>query len=476
MKEVVTIQREVIISAGIDIGTSTTKMVFSELEVVNTAGYGVVPQIKITNKRISHRSAIYRTPLLSVDVINMSAIFSLILKEYEYAGLSPKQIQTGAIIITGETATKSNAMQVIHTLSAEAGDFLVATAGEDLEGILAAKGSGAYEYSASNDCTIANVDIGGGTANIAVYKNKQLLGTCTLHVGGRLIEFAERRVTFISPSVQKWAQQNDRQLDEGVVQDDVVIEELVKVMTEAIFLALKNDIGQQHPFLLGHLPNWTDPIDTVMFSGGVSNYIYDEEASAVDDIGWLLAKSIKKHCELQQYHLVQPLETVSATVIGTSTQTTEISGATIQLCEELLPLKNIPIVNIDIENLIDLEITIQQTVLRAKEVHRMNEPSQLVAWYFSRLPRLSFKDVTTIVGCLLKELEGILHELSPYIFIFAQDYGRVFGQTVLRMKPTCAVISIDQIDVQNGDYIDIGRPLQAGVVPVVIKTLAFHGK
>ena len=51
-------------------------------------------------------------------------------------------LRTGAVIITGETARKENANEVLEALSDLAGDFVVATAGPDLESILAARGAG----------------------------------------------------------------------------------------------------------------------------------------------------------------------------------------------------------------------------------------------------------------------------------------------------------------------------------------------
>ena len=54
-------------------------------------------------------------------------------EEYRKSGFAKGEIATGAVIITGETARKENAREVLSALSAFAGDFVVATAGPDLE-------------------------------------------------------------------------------------------------------------------------------------------------------------------------------------------------------------------------------------------------------------------------------------------------------------------------------------------------------
>ncbi|WP_342469288.1 ethanolamine ammonia-lyase reactivating factor EutA [Ureibacillus sp. FSL K6-3587] len=463
--------KECVISAGIDIGTSTTKLVLSELEIENTAGYGVVPQIKITNKRILYRSSIHRTPLLDEEIIHMPSIRQILLDEFGKANLTPKQIQTGAIIITGETATKHNASEVIHTLSDEMGEFLVATAGADLEGILAAKGSGAFEYSAQHPhSVIANIDIGGGTANIAVIKNKQFLGTCTLHVGGRLIEFQYDKVSFIAPPIRQWIQATNQNITKETNRLNHAITLLINEMVESLFLALHQQIEAHHPLLLGHVPNWDEPIDTIMFSGGVARFLHSNEPARTDDIGWLLAKQINQSELFDQFQIITPTETVAATVIGTSMQTTEISGATIHVETEKLPIKNCPIIVVDFENKLDLSHTIFRAVNQAMEIYRFHTEAISVAWYIKNLPRLSFHHIEEMATQFIELLAPFS---IPYIFIFQQDYGKVFGQTLLRFPKNNTIISIDQIQVEHGDYIDIGKALDAGVVPVVIKTLAF---
>ena len=147
---------------------------------------------------------------------------------------------------------------MLHYLSGEVGDFLVATAGPDLEGIIAAKGSGAYDYSSRSGKVIANIDIGGGTANIAVYKDKVLLGTCTLHIGGRLIEFHEGKVNSISPPVQKLLTEQKYHYMWAIIQNQGVLSFVTDFMAESLGRILKNEVQEKDKvLLLGHLPNWT---------------------------------------------------------------------------------------------------------------------------------------------------------------------------------------------------------------------------
>ena len=116
---------EVIHSVGIDIGTSTTQLIFSELTIENEASSYVVPRINIVDKKVTYRSQIYFTPLKSQTEIDGGKIREIIQKEYRDAGMRPEDLQTGAVIITGETARKQNANTVLENLSNMAGDFVV---------------------------------------------------------------------------------------------------------------------------------------------------------------------------------------------------------------------------------------------------------------------------------------------------------------------------------------------------------------
>ena len=191
---------ETLLSVGIDIGTSTTQLILSRLTLANRANPFSVPRIAIEDREVLYRSGIHFTPLLSDTVIDAEGVRTIVAEEYRKSGFAPEQVDTGAVIITGETARKENAREVLSALSQFAGDFVVATAGPDLESILAARGAGADEYSREHHTDVLHFDIGGGTSNLALYSHGELAATGCLDVGGRLIKLdREGTVTYVSP-------------------------------------------------------------------------------------------------------------------------------------------------------------------------------------------------------------------------------------------------------------------------------------
>ncbi|KAB7706659.1 ethanolamine utilization protein [Bacillus aerolatus] len=472
---------ETLLSAGIDIGTSTTKLVISQFSLMNMAGDTHVPRIEITDKEILYRSPIYRTPLVSPTVIDLKAVDQIVKNEYAKAGIEPGQIKTGAVIITGETATKQNAAEMVHHLSDAAGEFLVATAGPDLEGIIAAKGSGAYEYAKKTGKVTANIDIGGGTANIAVYESSRLAGTCTLHIGGRLIEFEAGKVKSISSPVQKLINQEGWTLQTGDSSDHPDIQKVTSWMAELIVKVLRKQTSPRDQVLiLGHEPQWDADIEVIVVSGGVSECMYQFEDPAAspamyDDIGVILARSIQQAAGLQWYEWRRPDETVRATVLGAGTQTTNISGATIQVESSELPQKNLPVFEVSFEQDVAVGLRkLQGSTEAAVAMYDPGKEGQNFVWYLTDMPYLKFKDIQSIAGALLACQELKPDSSQPLIIVLQSDHAKVLGQTLQALKPAQSILCVDQIEVEHGDYMDIGQMLQSGVVPVVIKTLTFH--
>lgn len=472
-----------ILSVGIDIGTSTTQLVFSRIKIENTASVTSVPQISIVDKEVVYKSDIYFTPLLSTTEIDGFKIKEIVQREYRKAGIKPSDLTTGVAIITGETARKQNACQVMEALSGFAGDFVVATAGPDLEGIIAGKGAGAHAISKKTGKTVANLDIGGGTTNIAVFKNGEVIDTCCLDIGGRLIKLQEdmQKVKYIAPKLSKLS----RDIGLNIAEDKELPLQEIRAVTGRMAGILEEVLGimpkspELSYMLTTHDLRLDYRIDCVSFSGGVADYIYGSAGSDLfrfGDIGILLGEAIKRSAIFKSFEILVPAETIRATVIGAGTHTVDISGSTINYSKDIFPLKNVPILKVsatDESN--DYNMLAESVREKIRWFFHKGEEQQ-IALAIKGVKNPSFKQVGKIAGEILKGMEELLKTRLPIIVVIENDMAKALGQTIYTyLGHKRDVICIDDIRVENGDYIDIGKPLAGGrVVPVVIKTLVFN--
>ncbi|MGE5677473.1 MAG: ethanolamine ammonia-lyase reactivating factor EutA, partial [Pseudomonadota bacterium] len=344
---------EEILSVGIDIGTSTTQLVFSRISIENTASFTSVPRICIISKEVVYRSEIYFTPLVSQTEIDGLSLKAILQSEYEKAGIKPGDIKTGVAIITGETARKKNASQVMEMLSGLAGDFVVSTAGPDLEGIIAGKGSGAQQLSRESGRVVANLDIGGGTTNIAIFRNGEVIDTCCLDIGGRLIKLAEGSlvVQYIAPKLKKLIKELGIDIEIGRTASVRGLREVTARMAGILeeVLGLSDKTTGLSTMLTAQDLKLGYKIDYISFSGGVADYIYGSPGDRIfrfGDIGILLGESIKESMILRKFESSVPAETIRATVIGAGTHTVDISGSTINYTRDVFPVKNVPILKL----------------------------------------------------------------------------------------------------------------------------------
>lgn len=475
---------ETILSVGIDIGTSTTSLVFSTLTFENVSGDMAMPKTEITEKKIIYRSPVYFTPLKSDTELDAELIRILIEKEYQTAGIKPSDVETGAVIITGDTARKTNADKVLASISEFAGDFVVATAGPRLESILAGKGSGAEQYSVETIETICNMDVGGGTTNTATFYNGCCIDADCMDIGGRLIRFSPgtKTVEYIFPKIEQLALENGIDIKIGKVVTEEQVNKISQIMAHSMLEKLNPQTNDRNFFFLcteedaKHLVSKKP--DVVSFSGGVGRLVYEETKGnkfAYNDIGVFLADAIKNEVGKHDFKLVKPVETISATVIGAGSHSVDVSGGTIAVTEiNKLPLKNIPIINL--HNALDtLESDLQEYFNKQLNWIQGNEPTQNVAINIEVERRMSFKDITALASKIICVAEKLLETQDTLIIIIYGDYGKVLGQSLeLRLPKGKGVICIDAIDIAGGEYIDIGRPVGvADSVPVVIKTIAF---
>ena len=330
----------------------------------------------------------------------------------------------------------------------------------------------------STNKVIANIDIGGGTANIAVLKRGEVIGTATLHIGGRLISYQNNMVAEIAPSIQRLLKKFGKSYSVGDAYEVEAQQFVIEQMVRSLNNVLRGSQDQEAmPMLLGHKPDWQEPIEAIMFSGGVAQCMYpDCDTSCVagefNDIGDAIAKAFLTDEGLQQFEWIAPKETVRATVMGAGAHSTEVSGATIEIDHSVLPLKNIPVIQCSLSNDFSvMEREILKAINRAALLFDTEQNGTPFALYLHDIPYLNFDQVLQLAHTIKMGWPNN----NPYMLIILEDdYAKVIGQSLMNNVKDKQIVCIDQIFVKLGDYIDIGKPLDIGVVPVVVKTLAFH--
>lgn len=472
--------KETLLTVGIDLGTSTTQLVLSELTVENFASAFTVPRISISDKKVIYRSDIIFTPLLNQSEIDAEPIKAFLAEQYRQAGIHKQDIQMGAVIITGETARKSNANNVLRALSGYAGDFVVATAGPDLESIIAGKGAGAQTYSETKRKPVVNLDIGGGTTNLAVFKDGEVIDTACFDIGGRLIKLdQQQKITYIAPKIQEIINKKGLTLHLG---DQATEQNLLPIISELVAV-LENSIGlgTQSPFyqllVTNHPLRKGEELPIVTFSGGVADCLNTTSTNLFKygDIGLLLGKYLRKSLIFSEKEVLESAETIRATVVGAGSHTAEISGSTIAYREQILPVKNIPILKLAQE---DETLTVTELGQRIQEKlnwHRIEETPQ-IALAIRGMNNPTFADIQRYGQGIVEGLANLVAEQIPIIVMVDEDMAKALGHALSAHLPKdYPFICLDSVKVENGDYVDIGLPVAEGaVLPVIVKTLVFN--
>ncbi|MBQ3000677.1 MAG: ethanolamine ammonia-lyase reactivating factor EutA [Oscillospiraceae bacterium] len=428
---------DTLLSVGLDVGTTTTQMIVSRLTVENKATGFAVPEMEIGEREILYRGKVHFTPLLEGKRVDKEGLKTLVDREYALAGIKREQVDTGAVIITGETSRKENAKTALEALSQYAGEFVVATAGPDLESVLAAQGAGAVDYSEKTGKLVLHMDIGGGTSNLCLIKEGKILATGCLNVGGRLIKRDDYgNVTYRSP-VLSYTQETDipKMIGDMVSALEMAAglrpadERLWRFMTEEITVPW--EIPKERP--------------VISFSGGVADCIEKEHPPlAFGDIGPELGRAIRDS-RLCKGEYILGTETIRATVIGAGCYSTTLSGSTVFYQNVQFPMKNLPVV----------EFAAGKTALEG----------ETVVYSIPEEGKFSYDRVHRLAEALAKEIPGAI-----YVALQA-DAAKALGHCLcLLVPPDRPICCIDRVKLNAGSFLDIGAPV-GPALPVVIKTL-----
>ncbi len=482
------------LSVGIDVGTTTTQVVFSKLTISGAAQTGFplgklpLNHYRLTNiidKKIIYRSKVHFTPLIGAEEINAVALKKIIRQEYLNAGIAPDQVETGAVIITGETAKKLNADAVLDAISTLAGDFVVTVAGPHLEAMISGLGSGAAAFSSDHYTTATCVDIGGGSANVSIFRQGGMVATAAMNYGGRIMTINQRTAEI--ENISDPAKTIVNYLGLPLVVGSKINLDQLRSFTECM-ADLTVDLIEGKVTPLSDQLMLTDPLpisgkgSKLFLSGGVGYCFYEpipinsiSDATVYGDVGPLLAESLRLNSIIKSYDIERPSETMQATVMGANSQTVTLSGNTIWAEKNILPIRNVPVLRLHLPATLPSRHQVKKAAQDAAALWDVALNDNKFAIALNLPEGLNYTSICELANGLADF--ALLHLLGgqPMVVIINSDYARVLGQTIHGVMPNLSLVIIDQVDLKEGDYIDIGRPILDGtMVPLAIKTLVFY--
>jgi ethanolamine utilization protein EutA len=466
-------------TVGIDIGSSTSHLLFAKL-ALQRQSQGLSSRFVVIGREILWRSPILLTPFLPDGTIDAAELGEFIRRCYRDAGLTQSEIDSGAVILTGEAIQRKNARAIDELFAVDAGKFVCATAGHKLECRLAAHGSGAVALSKSRDTCLLHADLGGGTTKLALINRGAILGLAAFAVGGRLIATdASGAWSRIDQSARLVADDLQIKISPQALADEAIrrriAQRLAEVAADMILDAPLDSLGQSllltERLSSGPLPS------AITFSGGVAEYMFGHEQQEFGDIAKLLATDLARELSRRsRLPLIDPGQRIRATVIGASQFTVQVSGKTIYLPDPyVLPVHNVPVLLVGLDPAGEIDPERLAAAVRAglEEIDLDHTGRIAIAFGWHSDPEHS--RLKAAGEGLLRALTPLQARIKLLLLMIDGDIGKTFGRILHReLNWPGKIVSIDGMELQELDFVDVGELIAPpGVVPVVIKSLLF---
>jgi len=468
-------------SVGIDIGSAGTQILFSNIHL-QRVGDSLASRYVIVDRKTVYESPVSFTPYADAQNIDGAALGAIIDAAYASAAVRPSDIDTGVVILTGEALRRENAQAIAEIVARKGGDFVTATAGNHMEAMLAAYGSGAAKASHDKAMRILNVDIGGGTSKLALCDNGKIVWTAALHIGGRLIATENGHVSRIDPAGQHHAHAAGHDLTLGSPASPTIMAEVAKHMATLLTRAISG--GPLDPEVAGlfltDIPADFSDIGGVMFSGGVGEYVSDRETRDFGDLGLHLGRALRVWAEAGGFGAIHmpAVACIRATALGASEYSVQLSGqtSTITAPGRLLPRRSVQVLkaDIDMQTLPDAT-AIANAIIRHFQAFDLSVADDEVALMFDYTLPPDYAYIRALADGIATAMAPRLSQGHPlYVMIngdIAQTIGGIFREEI---GLTNDLLVLDGIALRDFDYIDLGKiRLPSFTVPVTVKSLLF---
>jgi ethanolamine utilization protein EutA len=468
------VEQITVVSAGLDVGSSTSHLSISRL-VLRRKGAELSTELVVAERTVLYRSPVTLTPYRSDTLIDADALEEFLDAAYAEAGYARDDIDTGVVIVTGEAANRPNAEQLAQKFAERSGTFICVSAGPHYEALLAAHGSGAAEISRLDRSTVLNIDIGGGTTKLSVITDGVITHTAALSVGARLVAFdGDTRLQRVEPPARWMLDELGSSADLGDVLPADEQERLAELMASTLAALVT---GGERSALLQRL--WvTEPLDpdaltdvsAIVFSGGVSEYIHGHEQADFGDLGRHLGRLIRDRLTDRGYwdRVRWSEQGIRATVLGAGEHSMQASGITSYFADdEVLPARGLKVVAAQVATPDGLADALRAT---AGRFELDGAQPDLVYALVLEAP-IDYR----LLRRIGEELLSVATAEAPLFVVVDMDVAHALGRIIREeLGRTGPLIVLDGLVVGELDYLDIGRPLGPGVtVPVTVKSLTF---
>ena len=425
-----------------------------------------------------YEGRIINTPILDKDTIDLDKLTDFAKEECKRAGIDPADIQTGAVIVTGETARKRNARQIAEALSQDAGKFVAASAGPNFESLLAAMGSGATARPKKTEKPYFRATLA-AERPIWPYPSTERSSRQAAYrlAAGCWRSDSDGRITRLDEPAQKVMDHIGLNYCIGDRIPDADMKKIASKMADALIEVMTGPAVSllARQLMVTENLNFTIPIDEVSFSGGVAEFIYGATGN-YGDIGEILSDKIIALMPKLNAPVVEPVNKIRATVIGAGAYSLSISGSSGFMDERIkFPLRNIPVLRVDVKRSQLSREHVVSEIRKAFQRFDLTEGRDIAALYFKDPVRVSYPELELFAKSIEAAL-GKFDSTIPIILIFEKDIACSVGNVIRReTRLKTNLLSLDELILKDGDWIDISRPLVGGqVFPVTVKSLIFN--
>jgi ethanolamine utilization protein EutA len=438
-----------------DFGSTTAKALEATAELVKNV---VTGRTEIQSLEILSRNEPVFTPFKGED-IDFEELTKLVDFWLTSKGTLDKMTTvTGGVIITGLAAKKRNARVIADTVRKRLGEAVIAVADDpSKESWLAFMGSCATLSGTHPQIQFINMDIGGGTTNLARGVNSHVQATGSLWIGARHFQFTPGTYQLREVSRYGLCVLEHLQIKTSVGQElsPAAVAKIVAFYVDCLESIAKGKLLTRARFLeqLAFPAVRRRPEVVITFSGGVGELVYryakGERFSVTlyGDLGDDLARGIVQSPLLSR-HLASfvPANLGRATVSGLAFFGVEASGATVYLPNRaILPLRDLPLLGrisskttkVELEQLFTRAFGFPGgACLRADCESESLDDVRFLA-----------KKVAAVLKTCSKSSRNRYANEAPLIIFLAQNLGKTFGQYATEWGRIAAnLIVIDEIE------------------------------